>query len=374
MNEHVQRTVAIALKEVMHIMRDPQVIIFALGMPLGLVLLFGYAISFNVDHVKLAVIDQDQTAASRAITRQFTASDAFDAQMHAADAKVIETAFRRGVAPVALVIPDGYERALGRGEQADIQLVLDGSDNNSANVAMGFARAIVLGATAREVAAATGSSRPPISVATRTLFNPHMDSAVFIVPGLIVVILAMIAVMLTALTIAREYERGSMEQLFATPVARSDIILGKLAPYFALGLLQVLLVLTVGVILFDVPINGSLLLVFAVASVFLLGMLAQGLVISIVTKRQTVASQVATITTVLPALLLSGFIFPIQNMPVVLRVVAQIFPAKHFVDALRAILLRGNGIEVIAVDVAAMAGFFVVMFVVALVRFERRVA
>ncbi len=373
MNEHVQRTAAMALKEVMHILRDPQVLVFALGMPLGLVLLFGYAISFDVEHVKLAVVDQDHTATSRALVRRFTASDAFDEQVHSADPKVIEPAFRRGVARVALVIPHGYERELGRGEAADVQLVLDGSDNNSANVAMGYGRAIALAAAERRLAEVTGSARPPITVATRTLFNPHMESSVFIVPGLIVVILAMIAVMLTALTIAREYERGSMEQLFATPVARSDIILGKLAPYFGLGLLQVLLVLTCGVVLFDVPINGSLVLVFAVASLFLLGMLAQGLVVSILTKSQTVASQIATIATVLPALLLSGFIFPVQNMPGVLRVIATVFPAKHFVDALRAILLRGNGVEAVAGDCAAMAVFFVVMFAIALVRFERRV-
>ena len=184
----------------------------------------------------------------------------------------------------------------------------------------------------------------------------------------------MIAVMLTALTVAREYERGSMEQLFATPVGRVEVILGKLVPYFVIGLVQVLLVLTLGVALFDVPVNGSLWLLFAVSSLFILAMLMQGLLISVITRSQMVASMAAAISTFLPALLLSGFIFPIENMPLVLRAVATVLPARYFVNSLRAILLRGNGMEVIWPDLIALSAFFLVLLVIATARFQRKLA
>jgi len=184
----------------------------------------------------------------------------------------------------------------------------------------------------------------------------------------------MIAVMLTALTVAREYERGSMEQLFATPVGRLEVILGKLVPYFFIGLVQVLLVLTLGVTLFDVPVNGSLLLLFAVSCLFILAMLMQGLLISVVTRNQMVASMVATITTFLPALLLSGFVFPVENMPLMLRAMATVLPARYFVRSLGAILLRGNGVAVIWPDMLALGVFFLVLLVLATKKFKRTVA
>jgi ABC-2 type transport system permease protein len=201
-----------------------------------------------------------------------------------------------------------------------------------------------------------------------------LRSAVFIVPGLIVLVLVIVSVMLTALTVAREYERGSMEQLFATPVSRLELIVGKLMPYFVLGLVQVLLVLVVGVTLFDVPLRGSVGLIFLAASIFLLAELTYGLVISIVTRSQMVAAQVAAISTFLPALILSDFIFPIDNMPPPLRFVSSLLPPRYLVHALRSIMLRGNGLETIVFDLLPMAGFFVVMLVIATRRFRRTVA
>jgi ABC-2 type transport system permease protein len=370
----LRRAYAMALKEVMHILRDRQVLVFALGMPVLLLLLFGYAVSFDVEHIPLAVVDQDRTAESRALVRAFTSGDTFALVAEPADTDSAERLFRRNIARVALVIPPGYSRTLGRGQTADVQLLADGSDNTTASVALGYANALALAANQRALTDLLGAATPPLTARVRTLFNPGLKSSIFLVPGLMVLILVIIAVMLTALTIAREYERGSMEQLFSTPIGRLSIILGKLAPYFVLGQLQVLLVLTLGVALFDVPVNGSLALLFATASVFLLAMLMQGLLISVVARNQMLASQLALLSTVLPALMLSGFIFPIENMPPPLQVIANILPPMHFVRALRAILLRGNGLDVIWPDLLALAAFFAVLLTIATRKFKRTLA
>lgn len=371
MRRLVTRTLAMAEKEVVHILRDRQFLVFALGMPLVLILLFGYAVSFDIQHVPLVVVDQDRTEASRKLVSSFTSSDVFREAARREDPDEVETLFRSGAAKTALVIPRGYSRHLARGEKATAQLLVDGADNTTAQVALGYGTAVSLAASRAELARAVGQVELPLEIRTRTLFNPRLLSSVFLVPGLMVVILVMIAVMLTALTIAREYERGSMEQLFATPVGRLEVILGKLTPYFVIGLVQVLLVLTLGVILFEVPVRGSLALLFAVSGVFILSMLMQGLLISVLTRNQMVASMAAMFSTFLPALLLSGFVFPVENMPAILRGLAAMLPPQYFVRALRAILLRGSGLEVIWPDLVALMGFFLVLLTVAVVRFRR---
>jgi len=370
----VNRIRAIAQKEVFHILRDPQILVFALGMPVALILLFGYAVSFDVEHIPLAVVDQDHSSESRALVAAFTAQDLFELVAERETAEAVEPLLRRNVARAALIIPQGYSRDVHRGETATAQLLLDGADNMSASIALGYANSIALAQSLGRARVQLGGFEMPVEARVRTLFNPRLESSVVLVPGLMVIVLVLVAVMLTALTVAREYERGSMEQLFATPVGRLEIILGKLAPYFALGLVQVLLVLVTGVVLFDVPVNGSLALLFLIASVFLLAMLMQGLVISVVTRNQMIASQVAAISTLLPAMLLSGFVFPVDNMPPVLQGIAHVLPAKYFVDGLRGVLLRGNGLDVVWLDLLAMGAFFAVMLVVATKRFQRRVA
>ncbi len=368
------RTWAIAQKEVVHIQRDPQILAFAVVMPVVLVLLFGYAVSFDVERVPLVVVDQDQTVSSRQLVDKFTAADTFRVVARRDAPEQVETLFRSQSAKAAIIIPKGYQRHLRRGEQADAQLLLDGADNTTASIALGYASAVSLAASQAELVALLGPIEPSLSVRTRVFFNPALRSAVFLVPGLMVLILVMIAVMLTALTVAREYERGSMEQLFATPVGRVEVILGKLVPYFFIGLVLVLLVLALGVTLFDVPVNGSLVLLFAVSSIFILAMLMQGLLISVVTRSQMVASMAATITTFLPALLLSGFVFPIENMPLVLRGLAAVLPARYFVSSLRAVLLRGNGLEIIWPDMLALLVFFLLLLALATKKFKRTVA
>jgi len=206
------------------------------------------------------------------------------------------------------------------------------------------------------------------------LFNPGMRSSLFVVPGLIALILAIMAVLLTALTVAREWERGSMEQLFSTPVRRVEVVVGKLLPYLAVGVIQVLLVTALGAWLFDVPLRGSVALLFASSILFLTGMLGQGLLISVLTRNQQVATQVGIITSLLPTLLLSGFLSPVENMPLALQAIAMILPSTHFIVILRGILLKGNGAEVLWPHIAALAAFASVMIGVSTARFRRRLA
>jgi ABC-2 type transport system permease protein len=209
-------------------------------------------------------------------------------------------------------------------------------------------------------------------VRLRTLFNPNGRSALFLVPGLAAYLLAIVAVLITALTVAREWERGSMEQLFATPVGRLEIVVGKLLPYLGIGILQVLLVITLGAWVFGVPVRGSVVVLGLGALLFLVGMLGQGLLISVVTRNQVVATQVATMTSVLPSMLLSGFIFPLENLPLPLRTLSLLIPARYFVSTLRGVLLRGNGLDVLWPQLVALTLFAALMLTVATRRFQRR--
>ncbi|MBN1947677.1 MAG: ABC transporter permease [Bradymonadales bacterium] len=371
MKGFLTRVTAITVKEAAHILRDPRVMIFALVLPVLLLLLFGYAISFDVDHIPLVVVDQDQTNASRNLVESFTSGDLFEIKARRSTVDQVEPLFRSGLARAALVIPEEFTRRLAGGREPSVQLLLDGSDNNTATVALGYAGVVALEVSRRQMPTSLSREGAPISAQIRTFFNPGLRSSAFIVPGLTAVILTMIATMLTALTVSREIEQGSMEQLFTTPVSRLEIVVGKVCPYFLLGLVAVLLVLTAGVAMFSVPVAGSLWLLFGVSALFLLAMFIQGLFISVATRRQALASQLAFITTMLPALLLSGFVFPIDNMPWPLQFLARALPPSYFIHAIRAVLLRGNGVEAILRDSLAILLFFGVFLLLTVRRFRR---
>lgn len=365
------RTLAMAGKEVQHIRRDVRTLYLALAMPVLMLVLFGFGISFDVDHLELAVVDQDRSTASRELVRHLTAGGEFTVVHEGTSPEEALSALRRGRAVAALVVPHGFAQELGRGE-AQVQFLVDGADGNTANQALAKAQALVDVAARRLGPAGAPLLSPPVEVRLRTLFNPTGRSALFLVPGLASYLLAIVAVLITALTVAREWERGSMEQLFATPVGRLEIVVGKLLPYLGIGLLQVLLVLTVGAWVFDVPVRGSLAVLGLGALLFLIGMLGQGLFISVVTRNQVVATQVATMTSVLPSMLLSGFIFPIENLPLPLRVLSNLVPARYFVGTLRGVLLRGNGFAELWPQLVALTLFAALMLVAAMARFKRR--
>jgi ABC-2 type transport system permease protein len=364
MNGPLRRIKAIAHKEVLHMIRDPRVVYLALGLPVVMLLLFGYGISMDVDHIPLAVVDQDHTRASRQLVETLVAGENFVVAGRANAVEETEPWMRRGDVTAVLVIPRHFQRDRARGDPTGAQLLVDGSDSIVASISVGDA----LGALQTHDA---NAPRAPPLIAR---FNPAMRSAYNFVPGVIAVILAMVSSLLTGLTIAREWERGSMEQLFTTPVRRAEIIIGKLVPYAVLGMLQTLLIVTLGSWLFDVAIRGSLLLLFASSALFLLAMLGVGLAVSVLTKSQLVAVQVALLITMLPTTLLSGFMFPIANMPWPLRALSTLLPGRYYITAVRGVFLKANGLEVLAPQLLALAVFSALMLALGVVKFKRRLA
>ena len=367
------RVGAMAWKEILHVRRDPRTLVLALIMPVVMLLLFGYGVSFDLERIPLAISDQDHTEASRRLARAYVAANEF-APAGGAEAEEALTLFRRREARAMLVLPRGYGKELARGGPARAQLLVDGADPVTATQILSKSDAIALGETRRMAEASGAAVAPPIQVKLWIRYNAEARSAVFIVPGMAAYLMAIVAVLLTALTIAGEWERGSMEQLFASPVGRLEIVLGKLLPYLGLGLLQLLLVLAVGAGAFDVPIRGSIWLVVLAGLLFLAGMLGQGLFISVVARNQLVATQAGALSSLLPSLLLSGMLVPIDNMPWVLRAISRLIPARYLVDALRQILLKGNGLASIWGDLLAMLLFAVAIIALATRRFRRRIA
>lgn len=364
---------AMAAKETIHVRRDPRTLALALVMPVVMLVLFGYGVSTDVDHLPLAVADEDVSPASRALIRAFEGSGEFQVVTRRGPGEA-EGLFRRGEVRAALVVPGGYADALARGERAVVQLLVDGADAMVANQLLTKADGVVRAESLRLAGAEAAGLAPPVQVKLWTRYNPEGRSALFMVPGLSAFLLAITAVMLTALAIAGEWERGSMEQLFASPVGRLEIVLGKLLPYLVLGLVELQLVVAFGAVAFDVPMLGSLPLLFLVGTLFLAGMLGQGLLISVLTKNQLVATQAGTLSAMLPSLLLSGMMFPIENMPLPLQVVSRVIPARYLVHALRGILLKGNGLAEVWPDLVALLVFAAAILGLATARFQRRIA
>jgi len=272
-----------------------------------------------------------------------------------------------------LIIKRGYGRHLARRETADVELLVDGADANSANTVLQKALAIASAHGAHLVQRLLPAASPPIEVRTWIRYNPEARSAVFLVPGLSAFLLALGAVLLTALTIAGEWESGSMEQLFASPVGRFEVVLGKLVPYLALGICQLLLVVAMGSTVFDVPIRGSMIVLFVFGFVFLVGMLAQGLLISVLAKNQMVATQAGLLSSLLPSLLFSGMLFPIANMPRVFQWISAAIPARYLVHAMRGVLLKGNGFEHLWPSIIPIVVFAAIVLALTTTRFKRRI-
>jgi ABC-2 type transport system permease protein len=359
-----------AAKEVLHIRRDPRTLYMALAMPVILLLLLGFGLSFDIERIPLVIADGDRSAASRELGRAILNSHEF-ATVDGDGAAAAQTALRRGHAMAALMVPAGFERELSAGRDVQVQLLVDGSDGNIARQIMGKIDAIVRAESQRRVGLA---GAPPLQVKVFTLWNPAGKSALFMVPGVAAYLLAIAAVLLTALTVSGEWERGSMEQLFASPVGRLEIVLGKLLPYLALGMLQLLLVTTLGTTVFDVPIRGSLPMILLAGFVFLAGMLGQGLLISVLARNTLVATQAGALSSLLPSLMLSGMLVPIENMPWILQALTVVVPARYLVHALRTLMLKGGGFSVVALDLFAMLVFTVVILALATLRFKRRLA
>jgi ABC-2 type transport system permease protein len=355
----VFRLLAMARKEWIQLRRDARSMILAFVLPLFLLLFFGYAITWDVDDLPIAVLDQDRSAASRSLIEAFVSSGYFTVEHDVHSSSEGEQLLVRGKVKGALTIPPGYARDLMSGAGAQVQLLLDGSDANTATIAQNYADAIV---TRHGLAAVSGgrSIRPPLQLEPRTWYNPDLVSRHMIVPGLIAVIMSIIAAMLTALTIAREWERGTMEQLAATPVGRLEVVLGKLLPYLVIGLFDVAITVVAGMLIFGTPMNGSVLYLSILTLLFLVGALGLGIFISAAVKSQVLATQIAMVATYLPAVLLSGFMFDIASMPRLLQGVTFLIPARYFVTVTRGIFLKGVGPAVLWPQAVAMLIYAIV--------------
>ncbi len=363
---------AMARKEAIQLRRDPRSLALAFLLPLALVLFFGYAISFDVRNIKLAVLDESRTPESRQLVDAFERSGYFVVAERLARRSEVDGALGAGRVRLALVIPPSFRRDLAAGRPASVQLLLDGGDANTATIAQNYAEAIVAGYAA-DVVLQGRRVRLPVVGESRVWYNETLESRNMIVPGLVAVIMSIIAAMLTALTIAREWERGTMEQLAATPVRRVEVVLGKLLPYVAIGLFDVAVAVLVGVLVFQVPLRGSILLLAGLTLLFLTGALGLGMFISAAVKSQVLATQFAIMTTYLPALLLSGFIFSIAAMPLALRVVTYAVPARYYVTVTKGIFLKGVGAGVLWGDALAMVIFAATGLGLAMAAFRKEV-
>lgn len=368
---------ALARKEFIHIFRDPRSLGMGIAIPMVMLLLFGYALTLDVDRVPLVLWDQSRTQASREFISHFLGSRYFSLQGTVDDYSRVEQAIDTRRALAALVIPPDFAGRTASGRGVTVQWIMDGSDSNTAVIAGGYAEAIVNAYSQElffEEIRRRGGTAPtlPVELRSRVWYNADLESRNYIIPGLIAVIMMVIAALLTSLTVAREWEQGTMEQLISTPVKGPELIIGKLIPYFFIGLFDVFLAVLMGEFLFHVPLRGHGALIFVQAAVFLVGTLSLGMLISIVTRNQLLASQLALVLTFLPAFLLSGFAYPIASMPQVLQWITYLVPAKYFVALLKGIYLKGVGPSVLVVEGLFLAGFGLLTFTLATRKFKKK--
>jgi ABC-2 type transport system permease protein len=335
----------IALKEVRHILRDPRSLVIAMLMPILMTLLYGYAINLDVKNIKLAVMDYDMTSDSRDLANRFYNSGYFLLPMAAAQMDDPERVLKRGDANAVLIIKPGFSEALMKQSTYQLGLLVDGADANYAAAAANYS-SILLGRFLEE-RMPLGMKIPGVILSQRVLYNPDLKSSHFFVPGLIAVILMMISALLTSITIAREKETGTMEQLLTTPVTPAQVILGKVIPYVGIALLDGCLIILFAVFQFGVPFEGSIALLAFFGVIYVIAALSIGILISTLVNTQQVAMMAALLVTVLPSVMLSGFIFEIKNMPGVLQWITYIIPAKYFLLIIRGIMLKGAGIAIL---------------------------
>ncbi len=375
----LRRTRAVFVKECRHIVRDARSLIMALAVPLLMLLLFGYALSLDVDRIPTLIYDSDRTAASRELIERLEGSRYFQILGYVDSYRPIQEGIDDGSVLVGLAIPQDYGGSLASGRRADVQVLIDGSDSNTASIALGYIETLVRDYSfeLRSAALDRRAGRrlePPVDARLRVWYNSTLESRNYVVPGLIAVVLMIIAALLTSLTIAREWEMGSMEQLLSTPLRPGELVAGKMFAFFLLGIADMLVAVGVGVLVFGVPLRGSILLLAATACVFLFGALFWGIFISAATRSQLMAYQVGFMTSFLPAFLLSGFVYAIENMPAPIQTISHIFPARYYVTILKGIFLKGVGLETLWPQALALALYMVIVYLLATRQLKRRIA
>jgi len=371
------RFLAMARKEVVQILRDTRSLIIVVIMPVILVLLFGYGVNIDQKHLPIYVWDREGSQESQDLLKRFQASDYFEVIRVVNSYPELLRAIDDGRIRMALVIPWNFSQAVHDGGGTAVQALVDATDDNTANVAMGYAQAIVQGYSSQvqlEWLQQRGQAAqpPPLRVETRTWYNEDLESSAFIIPGVLALVMSVIGAFLTSLTIAREWERGTMEQLVSTPVTPLEIMLGKLAPYFLIGMFDVVVCALLALYWFHVPFRGSFVALLISSALFMVVVLALGFFISVVAKNQLAASQMALLATFLPAFLLSGFLYAIEQMPVILQWITRILPARYYVSLLKKIFLKGTATSLLYADLIPLTIFALVLTVLATRSFHKR--
>jgi ABC-2 type transport system permease protein len=372
-----RRLSAISRKEFRQIRRDRRTLALLLFFPSFMLVLFGYALNFDFKHQALAVCDEDQTADSRAFARAFTHTEYFDWTQTLSGRGQVDRLMARGLIRAAVVIPRNFSNALAGGRTADVQILIDGANASAAGTALGYLQAIVqdysegirISALERR---GLRTSAPPLDLRPRVWYNPELKSALFLLPGLIGFILSITAVISIALSIVRERERGTMEQLVISPVSPLELILGKTLPYVLISLAATGGILLAGALLFGITVKGSMLCLFLIVLAFLTACLGLGMLISTLADTQQVAFQISILATMLPTFLLSGIVFPIRNMPGVIRAITYAVPARYFLVGLRGVILKGTGLSSYGVQILALLAFALLTMGASMLRMRRR--
>ena len=373
----LRRILAMMRKEVIQIWRDPLSLLVIFAMPLVQLVIYGYGVNLDVKHIPLCVYDRDGTQSSQDLLKHFQSTDYFSIVRVANNYRDVVESIDRGACTAAVVVPPQFSEILRSRGTAHVQALLDASDSNTANISMGYALAL-LQAYSQQVQVdweqRNGLPRvtPNVSFQPRTWFNEDLESMSNIVPGVVAMVMAVVGAFLTSLTIAREWERGTMEQLISTPVRKLEIQIGKLVPYFVIGMTDTALCAGVAVWWFRVPFRGSWTVLFVCSALFLIVVLSLGYFFSVTAKSQLGASQMALLVTLLPTFLLSGFIFPIDQMPFIVQGITRILPARYYVSILRNVFLKGTAVRLMAGDVAALSIIAGVLILRATRAFQKR--
>jgi ABC-2 type transport system permease protein len=371
------RLLAVARKEVVQILRDARSLAIVIVMPAILVILFGYGVNLDLKGLPVYVLDRDGSQQSQDLLKHFQASKYFHIEHVVSGYPELTRALDNGSAKMGIVIPWDFSARMRDGRPVEVQALVDASDDNTANVLIGYAQGVVQSYSAQveiDWLRARGLSIQPaaLSVETRTWYNEDLESSAFIIPGVLALVMSVIGAFLTSLTIAREWERGTMEQLISTPVTAMEIMLGKLAPYFVLGMFDTIISALIAIYWFHVPFRGSWVTLMDASAMFLVVVLSLGFLISVLAKNQFAACQIALLITFLPAFLLSGFLFSIEQMPFALQAITRIFPARYYVLVLKEIFLKGSPASRLYAELVPLAFFAIVLALLATRSFHKR--
>ena len=374
---NIRRVKAISYKEFIHLFRDIRSLMVIILVPVILLFLFGYALKLDVENVSVGVIDFSNSVKSKEFISYFESNNAFKINYYTDNYKDAELLLDTNKIKMIIVIPSSFAEDLENKMNTKVQVIIDGSDITTASSIINYTAGVTASYNqmfieniirTNGINISYGSAVPEI----RYWFNEEMRSVNYLFPGLVAIIMSVVAGFLTSLTISREWETGTMEQLIPTPVTEGEVISGKLITYFLIGLIDVIIYILIGEFVFHVPLKGNTLLVFLFATIFLLCMLSFGIFVSIVMKSQLASSQVTTTTTLLPAFLLSGFVFDINNMPIVIQWITYFFPARYFVDILRGLYLKGVGIEYLYLNAGFLIFYSVILLVLCRLFFKLR--